>query len=254
MKKLLSISILLCASVLAGCEKNAVQDITGALPAARVKFFNFGVGAPAVNFYANDTKMTATFSSTGAESVNGVVYGGVGAGGFYSGIEPGAYTISGRIAGATDKDLAITTVPVTIGGDKFYSFYVSGLYNATTKTAEGFIVEDAFPAKIDYDNASVRFVNAVSNSQPMSLFATNAATGAEIAIGAAVAYKAGGTFITLPPGVYNLATRSAGSATAVVTRTNVNFENGRVYTIGARGSIGAAVVAQRPFLDNTLNR
>jgi len=48
-----SIAVLLCAASLAACEKNAVQDITGTLPSAKVRFFNFGVGAPGVNFYAN---------------------------------------------------------------------------------------------------------------------------------------------------------------------------------------------------------
>ena len=42
--------MLCCAIALAGCEKNAVQDITGSLPGARIKFFNFGVNAPQVNF------------------------------------------------------------------------------------------------------------------------------------------------------------------------------------------------------------
>ncbi|MDP9348242.1 MAG: hypothetical protein M3P24_03730, partial [Gemmatimonadota bacterium] len=60
-------AVLLCAATLAACEKNAVQDITGPVPSARVKFFNFGVNAPQVNFYANDTKMTATPSTTGQE-------------------------------------------------------------------------------------------------------------------------------------------------------------------------------------------
>ncbi|HLE56573.1 MAG TPA: hypothetical protein VJB15_05765, partial [Rhodothermia bacterium] len=99
-----SFAVLLCAAALASCdyEKNAVQDITGALPSARIKFFNFGVNAPGVNFYANDTKMTAIFTATGTEATTGVVYGAVGAGGLYSGIAPGQYTLSGKIAAATD--------------------------------------------------------------------------------------------------------------------------------------------------------
>lgn len=72
---------LLCAVVLASCDKNAVQEITGPLPTSRIKFFHFGVNAPGVNFYANTTKMTATTSATGVESTTGVVYGGVGSGG-----------------------------------------------------------------------------------------------------------------------------------------------------------------------------
>ena len=61
-----SIAALVSAAALASCdyEKNAVQDITGVPPAAAVRFFNFSVGAPSVNFYANDTKMTAILTAT----------------------------------------------------------------------------------------------------------------------------------------------------------------------------------------------
>ena len=32
-----------CAIALTACEKNAVQDITGPVPSAGIKFFNWGV-------------------------------------------------------------------------------------------------------------------------------------------------------------------------------------------------------------------
>ena len=66
---------------------------------ARVRFFNFGVNAPGVNFYANDTEVTAisatellsrrttprrVCNTTGAESTTGVAYGGAGIGGLYT--------------------------------------------------------------------------------------------------------------------------------------------------------------------------
>ncbi|MCU0647660.1 MAG: hypothetical protein MUF00_06675, partial [Gemmatimonadaceae bacterium] len=51
-------ALVLGTIALAACEKNAVQDITGTLPESGVKFFNFSVNGPQVNFYANDTKVT----------------------------------------------------------------------------------------------------------------------------------------------------------------------------------------------------
>ena len=59
------IAALLAVAALASCdyEKNAVQDITGTLPTAAIRFFNFGINAPAVNFYADGTKLTAISSS-----------------------------------------------------------------------------------------------------------------------------------------------------------------------------------------------
>lgn len=248
------LAVLLCAAALAGCEKNAVQDLTGPLPSARIMFFNFGVKAPAVNFYANDTKMTAVNSVTGSESNFGVSYGRVAAGGLYSGIEPGQYTISGRIAGASDKGLPISTISTTIGNGKSYSFYQSGVYDAAAKKVDAFVVEDNYPATIDYSTAHVRFVNAISNANPMTLYAKSQETGTEVAIGGAVPYKSAGEFTPVPGGVYDLSTRYAGATTNVIVRTGVSFSDGRVYTVGAMGDITVKTGAYRPLLDNTRNR
>ncbi len=251
-----SLAMILCAVPLASCEKNAVQDITGSVAASRIKFFNFGVNAPAVNFYANDAKMTAINSASGTESNLGVSYGSVGSGGFYSAIAPGSYTLSGKIAAATDKDVAISQLTTTIADGKSYSFYQSGFYDAASKMIDGFIVEDSFSPTIDFSVATVRFVNAISNSGPMTLYAKNTTTGEELAVGSAVAYKSAGTFTSLPGGVYDLSTRVTGSSTNAIVRTAVSFSAGRVYTIGARGDITvtSTTAATRPILDNTLNR
>ena len=256
MNTLRSIAMLLCAVALTACEKNAVQDITGSLPGARIKFFNFGTNAPAVNFYANDSKITAITSATGVEAVTGVSSGGVGSGGFYSAIQPGAYTFTGKIAAAVDKDLVVSRATATLVDGKAYSFYISGIYNTATKTAEAFLVEDPFVDTLDYTVAYVRFVNAIPNANPMTLYARNPTTGVELPVGGAVAYKAGGAFVALPGAVYDISTRYAGSTTNVITRTGVSFSVGKVYTIGARGDITvvSTTLATRPQLDNTANR
>jgi len=254
MNRYRSIAALLCAAVLSSCDKNAVQDITGPFPGARIKFFHFGVNAPGVNFYANDTKMTAISSATGQESTTGVVYGGVGAGGYYTAIAPGQYTLSGKIAAMTDKDLAIATLTATTADGKYYSFYMSGFYDATAKTVDGFMVEDPFVAQIDYSVAYVRFVHAISNANPMTLYAMN--TTDTVAVGTEVSYKSAGAFTAVPGGFYDLGTRYAGVSTNAISRTGVSFLAGRVYTIGARGDITviSTTATNRPILDNTANR
>lgn len=254
-----SLALLVCAVSLAACEKNAVQDITGTLPESRIKFFNFGVNAPSVNFYANDTKVTAITSANGAEANTGVAYGAVGAGGLYSAIDPGQYTFSGRIASAVvaDKNVPVSSISGTLDAGKKYSVYQSGFYNTTTRTVEGFIIEDPYIDEDNFTTAYVRFVNAISNSSPMTLYITGTTpVTAEVAVGGAVAYKSGGAFVAVPNGVYNLATRVAGSTTNTIVRTGVSFSNGRIYTIGARGDITvtSTTATNRPFLDNTINR
>jgi hypothetical protein len=257
MNRYLRIAGAVCAVMLsASCKKDGVQDITAPAPASRVRFFNFGLGAPGVNFYANDTKMTAITSASGAESTTGVTQGNVGNGGNYDGIAPGTYTLTGKIAAATDKDLVISSVSAPIADGKWYSYYISGPYNTTTKTADAFVVEDPVPAQ-DYTVAYVRFVNAISNSTPMVLSAKNQTTGTIYPIGAAVGYKSAGVFTAIPGGFYDISARATGAATDLVVRTGVSFSAGTVYTIGARGDatiLSTSSSANRPILDNTANR
>ncbi len=251
------VTALLGASVLASCEKNAVQVLpTAEIPGARIKFFNFGVGAPGVNFYADNTKMTAIQSGTGAEATTGVAYGGAGNGGVYLAIAPAAYTLTGRIAAATDKNLPIATVSATIADGKYYSFYMSGFYNTTAKTVDAFVVEDPVVAPTDYTVASLRFVHAIGNANPLTLYARDTVTNNTLVVAGPVAYKGASAFTAVPSGVYDLYTRYTDSTTNKITRTAVFLAGGRVYTIGARGdiTITSTTATNRPILDQTANR
>ena len=273
-----SLAVLVCAALLGACdyEKNAVQEITAPDAGSRIRFFNFGVGAPGVNFFANDTKVTAISATAcalppasqtepcttvGAESTTGTGYGGVGLAGLYSALNPGAYTFTGRIAATVDKNLAISSVATSLADGAHYSFYQSGFYDATTKTVDAFIVEDPIPAGIDFAVAHVRFVHAISNGNPMTLYATGTTpVSPEVAIGGTVAYKGAGAFVPVPQGTYTLTTRYAGASTNAMTRTGVAFNAGRVYTITARGNITVAptttgcAATNVTCLDNTVNR
>jgi hypothetical protein len=271
MMKTVRFFVMLCVAMAtaSACDKNAVQliDDPNAGSGANVKFFNFAVGAPNVNFYVNDQKVTAISATgcfilddanrqqcltTGAESVSGVAYGagGNGVNVWYSDITPGQVTISGKIATAADKNLAIASLPTQVNAELFYSFYLSGIYNTTTKSSESFIVEDVLPPA-DFNVAYVRFVNASSTTQPMTLYAKNRTTLEEVAVGGVIAYKSAGAFTALPAGSYDLSTRTAGSATNVFTRSQISFSPGRVYTIAARGN---TATASTMLLDNTANR
>jgi hypothetical protein len=268
MNRYASLALALCAVSLVACGDRATQDITAPVAGARVKFFNFSVGSPGVNFYANDAKVTAIGSTTcsppadtttacrtnGAEPTTGTAYAAGGNSALYNQIPAGQVTFAGKITATTDKGLAITTLTAPVEGNKYYSFYLSGAYDPTTKKTDSFIIEDAIPDTPDFTQAYVRFVNAISNSQAMTLFAKNTLTATESAIGGTIAYKAAGVFTAIPAGVYDLSTRTAGSTTNVVTRTAVGFSAGHVYTITSRGTIGSTVTANQPVLDNTANR
>lgn len=248
--------MLVGAIAISACDKNAVQvdEITSPVTgSALVKFFNFAVGGPGVNFYVNDTKVTAISSVTATESTLGTGYGSAGTGGLYNAVRPGSSAIAGKIAAATDKGLAVAKLATTLEAGKAYSFYMSGVYNSTAKTSDAFIVEDNLP-ELRYDVTCVRFVNAIANSAPMALYVTHSETGTQTKIGSEVAYKAAGAFVCLPEGFYNISIRTAGSSQNAAVRSGVSFSAGRVYTVGARGDMVSTVAASRPFLDVALNR
>ena len=255
----LAIAALALAAGLAACDKNAVQQLPLApVPSARIMFFNYGVNDPQVNFYANETKMTAVSSATGTEATTGVAYGAVGNGGLYSALEPGAYSLTGRIAATIDKDLPIDTFRTTIADGKFYSFYLTGFYNTTAKKADAFIVEDPIPAPVDYTLATVRLVHASPNANPLTLYARlsgDTVTAHWVAVGTAVAYKGAGAFATITPGVYDLGGRFTGATTNKFNVTSVSLSGGHVYSIGARGdtTVTSSTDAKRPLLSSTTN-
>jgi len=261
---------LLGAAVLAGCSGDGVQQITAPATGASVKFFNFAVGAPGVDFYANDQKVTAISTgnctpatnpaclTTGLPATTGVPSGSAGNGGMYNAITPGTYTFQGRIAATTDNGLAISSAATTVADGKFYSYYTSGIYDATAKKADAFIVEDALPTATDPTVVNVRFVNAISNSNPMTLFVKDSA-GVEHPIGSAVAYKTAGAWTAIRGGTYDLVVRAAAGTAALITRTATTFSplsGGRAFTITARGdmTVTSSTAANRPQLDLTANR
>jgi hypothetical protein len=271
-----SLVALFGVAALAACGDKAERFIDAPLPtSSAIRFFNFGVNAPAVQFFANEQKVTAATSATcqaaknppvtatdtlcltiGSQSTGGVGYGGVGAGGLYTSLDAGQYTFTGRTMTSAGPSVVESSVPATIASGKYYSYYQSGFYNSTTKTTDAFIVEDDLPATIDWTKVQVRFVNAIGNSQPMTLYAVSTeATPTTTALGSAAAYKSASAFTPLTPGVYNLEARTANGSVAIA-RENVNFMAGHVYTITARGdmTVTSSTDAKRPFLDNTANQ
>lgn len=274
MKGLRLFAALVAAVVAAACgEKNAAQNISAPTAGSAVKFFNFGVNDPAVNFYADTQKISAVPSAstttcnngvdgkttdsvcltTGRQSTNGTGYGAnASTVGLYYSLAPGTYTLSGRITATTDNGVAISNTSATLENGKFYSYYLSGIYNTSTKTVEGFVVEDPLPG-IDLTTTYVRFVNASSNSQLMTLHLKNS-SGADTTVGTAVAYKGASAFVRVDPGNYDVSTYVAGSTTPVITKTGVAFNAGRVYTVTAYGDMTVATGTNKPTLDNTANR
>jgi hypothetical protein len=252
------LAILACAATLGACSKDAVQIISAPATGASVKFHNFSMGSPGVNFFANDVQLTALRSDSGATTKSGTTYGTVAAGGLYSAVPAGQVTLTGRIGTVADAGVTIGTVAAPLADGKFYSLFLSGPYNTATKSTDAFLLEDAMPA-FDYVNSNVRFVNAIANApSPMVLWAKSTTVKDSVAIGgtAGLAYKGATAFVPIRGDVYDLTVRYPGSNTAVITLAAQTLSAGRVITISSRGdaTITSTTAANRPILNNTANR
>jgi len=252
------LAILACAATLVACSKDAVQIISAPLSGASVKFYNFSMGAPGVNFFANDVQLTALKSDSGATTKSGTGYGALAAGGLYSAVPAGQVTLTGRIGTVADAGVTIGTVAAPLVDGKYYSLFLSGTYNTTTKSTDTFLIEDAMPA-FDYVNSNVRFVNAIANApSPMVLWAKSTTVKDSVAIGgtAGIGYKGATAFVPIRGDAYDLTVRYPGSNTAVFTLAAQTFSVGRVYTVSSRGDITVTgtTAANRPQLNNTANR
>ncbi len=242
------LAALFAIGAVTACAKNAVQVLPTDVPAgSQIKFFNLGLNAPGVNFYAGAAKIATTSDPLG------VRYGTAAAGAAYTAIVPGQYTFTGRIATGANKDTAIATVTSAVADTKFYSFYLSGVYDSIARRAEAFIVEDTYSQTIDQSTAYIRFVNAIYNARPLNLYGANAFTTDTVALGGPVAYKSAGGFTAVPTGIYNLFARYTDSTANKVARATQSFLGGHLYTVSARGdiTITSTTATNRPFLDNT---
>lgn len=261
---------LLGAITLGACsyDKNTAQDITAPVTGAYVKFFNLGVNAPGLNFFANDKKITAVSTTNcspppttpnpactanGAESTTGTAVGAGAAGGLYNVVQAGSVTLAGKIAAATDNGLAVAKTTASLSDNKYYSFFTGGVYNATAKTVDAFVIEDALPP-FDYANAYVRLVNASANGAGLTVFVKNTTAGAEAPMGTTPAYKTGSAFVVVPPGTYDVIIRSG--TTTIATLAATGFSPGRVYTVSLRGdvTVTSTTAADRPILQSNSTR
>ena len=265
MMRIRALAVLLGAGALAACEKNAVQEISSPISGAFVRFHNYGVNVPGVNFYANEQKLSGisstsctplpadatTCTTTGVESTTGVAYRAVAMGGNYAQVAPGQYTLSSRIAATTDKGLAVSSISSTLESGKFYSYFTSGIYNATTKKADAFMIEDALPTSFDYTKAYIRVVNASSNAPTISMSTKLQGSTEVVAVATNLAYKAASPIVTVTPGATDI-TVTIGTTTT--TFTNVGLSGGHVITLALSGDATVTTGATALALNASANR
>lgn len=260
------IAALLLLTSVSSCKKNGIHEVETVKTdnGAQVKFYNFGINDPSINFYANADKVSATVSATGAEAATGVSYGSVFPATNYALLSGGSYTFKGIVPAnaAINANTEVAKIDGSIENGKFYSVYTCGFYDAAGMTTDGFIIEDKIPteAATPPTAANVRFVNTVPNGVAgFDLIAKNTTTLEEVVVATNVGYKSASEFAQIPTGVYELYARYTGTPANAISRNGtsvVSFIKGRSYTVSSRGdmTVVSGTATNRPFLDNTSNR
>lgn len=245
------------------CKEEAVLNINEPIVGARIKLYNFGINGPTVNFYSSDTKVSAVLSATGKESINGISFGSVYPTIGY-GLSPEGQrelkAITPSTITTTTPNMTIASVTGNLVNDKFYSVFVSGVYNATTKQAEMFVVEDDFPKGLDTARTYIRVVNPGSNTSTIKVVLTKTTTVTgqppiveDFPLASGIPYKGASPFVAFKPGFYSITLTDAASG-KVVTRTATGFLKERIYTLALRGNLVTTTPAVAPFIDFTTNQ
>jgi len=261
MKRIKYILFLLLPIFFLGCEKAKVVDRAseGELTGARIRLYNFAINGLTVNFYSNETKISATLSTTEAEAVAGTNFGGTYPVNQYALAPVGdrnILSITPRNL-ATNGNVTTSSTPGSFVDGKFYSVFTCGIYDAVNKKSDAFIIEDNFPQELDATGAYIRIVNPCPNSNIKMVLQKTQTVGAvktvleEIEIGNGIAYKKSSSFVRIPPGAWELLVTDLVTA-KIATRAATSFLKERVYTIALRGNIVTGTPAT--FLDNTVNK
>ncbi|RYE19637.1 MAG: DUF4397 domain-containing protein, partial [Sphingobacteriaceae bacterium] len=261
-KTYLLITVLLFSLLHFSCKKDGVQIIDAPVQSgAQIRFSNYTMNSPSINFYANDIKVSATLSTNGTESTTGTTYGNIfPSGSIYTLLPAGNYTLKGQLPStiSTDANLSIANVTANLENNKYYSFYTCGFYNTTAKTSDAFILEDKLPT-VDTSAAYVRFVNVVPNALSAGTFSARiTSTTSETVLATAVTYKAGSDFVKLPQGVYDFIVRYQSTTPTPITGIagSISLLKGRIYTVSVRGDItlnSSTTGTNRPVFNININ-
>ncbi|HEX9958683.1 MAG TPA: DUF4397 domain-containing protein [Fibrella sp.] len=223
--KLTTIQILASLSLLCsacGTEHN-IQSNQIPATGSRVKFIHAVVDGPAVNVFANDTKLNGTALTYGTAFPTE-----------YSVIAPGQTTLRvTTVASGTVAQATVLTAPVALEADKYYSVVAAG----TALAPVGFLVNDDQTVP-DPKKNYIRVLNLVSTGQAVDL-----AIGTGSPLLTNVPYKGVSEYVAIEPNAasapYSFQIRNTGATTLLGTALSFNTLNqGRKYTLVVRGAVG----------------
>lgn len=230
----------------------------------QVRFYNFVMNGPTVNFYANGVKSTGITSTTGKEAANGVGWGGTHPNIGYVEIPAGNNV---TIESITPKNMLIPTNNINnyeggivtsslvipkIEPLKQYSVYLSGYWDKINKNSKSFYIKDEMPG-VDTASVFMRFVNSgVEEAGDLKFVVTSRDTlVGTIVIDEKIPYGTASKFVAVPYGTYNLKVYTTKGDSLI--RNGIVLNPDRVHTFALRGNIlSKSPIA--PWIDNVQNR
>jgi len=245
---------LLLASVFMGaCEKNAVDEHTAPVTSgALIKFFTHAEGAPRVNFFLNDVRITGS-NPTATNIPLGLAYGTSYPSNGYVNVPAGDLTVAALDTVTSETkgkaDLIASTATKLDEKDN-YSAYLVG----TTGNYETFVVKDILPED-NFTRIYFRFGNTMAgipfNVDVVAFRLAVAATATtpavpelRVPLGTNIGFKQFSDYTELPAGGYRFIFYRTGTTTVYAnypsaTGTLVLNSLGRVYSIFLRGTYAA---------------
>lgn len=237
--------VLAIGTFFAGCEENAIPELTTPVPqdGARAKFFFHSDAAPAANFFIGEEKVTAAGATTAGDE-QALAYRSVYPSNAYAIVPSGNVTISAR--DLTGAEIATTQHTLTAGEN--YSIYLVGAED----DLEIMVIEDNLPPD-DKVKIYWRFVHSMANVPfTVDAYAVRAAVPATdnapaqaarvIPLAMNVDLGEGGEYVELEPGSYTFKVFNSTEDYDPLTSTpfiqhTVNVGTlGRSYTTQIRGT------------------
>lgn len=230
----------------------------------QVRFYNFVINGPQVEFYANGVKSTSRVSTTGQQASTGLGYGAThpnigyveipaGENILIEAITPPTYLIpANNVNNYGQNLLAASLIVPKIEALKTYSIYLCGYWDKVAQKGNAFIIDEVMPG-VDTASTFIRFVNSgTEQAGPLRFAVTNTRDTLVGTIGIAeeVPFAKGSPFVAVPYGTYDLKLYTATGDSLI--RRGIALSPDRVHTFALRGDILAKTPA--PWIDNIQNR
>ena len=250
----INFAILILAVFLGACEKNAVDEHTAPYTSgALIKFYTHAEGAPRVNFYLNDQRVTAS-APTATDIPLGLAYGTSYPANGYLNVPSGDLTVAvmDTVTSATKgKADLITTTSTRLDESANYSAYLIG----KTGSYETLVIKDNLPED-NFNRIYFRFVNTMADMpfnvdvvafrpEVKATATSPAIPELRVPLGTNIGYKQFTDYAELPAGSYRFIFYKTGTTTVYAnypsaTTTLGLTSLGRVYSFFLRGTYAAA--------------